>query len=470
VWNASPHPQKKGYFVYVGERPGELTATVDVGSATSYVFPGAQPGQEYCFAVAVYTIGDVVSPMSREVCGFSDEPPRLTSPGDQTTVLGTAVLLALKGSDPEGRPITYAATGLPPGLILRADTGVISGSSTVAGTYPVSIVASDGRLSSTLSFTWTMGSGGPIVPPPPSGSDTIAPSTGSGVSQVFTLRYSRPVGGSGLETAWVWFRSTSAVALANSCVARFDLATKTFSLLGDEGTRWQMGPTAAATEDPKAAKKDLKNRNCTIALTGASAVGDERTLTITLPMTFTPAFGGPKNVDLYSTAPGGFVSGWRTRGTWSVPGDISVAVAGLTVVKERGRSSQRIAVQSSSAGEGTDLTTVSMWVRPPDATREENSCMVRYDLRTRRVGLLNDKGTAWSDAQLGSSTAELANRQCAIPLDQGSVVVQTRDSLDLILTLRFSSTFDGKKEIYVNATSSAGTSSGWTTQSRWTVR
>ena len=62
--------------------------------------------------------------------------------------------------------MTYAATGLPPGLSLMASTGYINGSGSAAGSYSVTVSASDGVLSSSQSFTWAISSG--TTPPPPS--------------------------------------------------------------------------------------------------------------------------------------------------------------------------------------------------------------------------------------------------------------------------------------------------------------
>jgi hypothetical protein len=172
---------------------------------------------------------------------------------------------------------------------------------------------------------------------------------------------------------------------------------------------------------------------------------------------------------MYSTALGGFVSPWQTRGTWSVPGGLSVAVLGVQDVSILGVPYKRVAAQASSAGEGTELTNVGVWFVQVGAISAANSCRVRFDLRTGRVALLNNKGTSWLEGQLGSTTT-LSNAQCAIPLNQSSVVLPTQDTLTLFLTVKFTSTFSDQKTIYVDAISSAGTSSGWTTRAGWTVR
>ncbi len=71
---------------------------------------------------------------------------------------GTPVVLALSASDPDADALTYAASGLPPGLSLHASTGIISGTLTPAsvGTHAVTATASDGTLTHSQNFTWTV--------------------------------------------------------------------------------------------------------------------------------------------------------------------------------------------------------------------------------------------------------------------------------------------------------------------------
>ena len=152
-----------GYKMYVGSQSGTYTQTLDVGNTTTYTFATAVPGQQYCFAVTAYASASSESPKSNEVCGFSNAAPTLVNPGNQSSEVGQPTSLQLTGSDPEGQPLTFSATGLPPGLTLGASTGFINGSGTTAGSYSVKVSASDGVLSSTQqSFTWSIGT----APPP----------------------------------------------------------------------------------------------------------------------------------------------------------------------------------------------------------------------------------------------------------------------------------------------------------------
>lgn len=155
AWDAETNPVA-GYIVHVGTQSGSYTQHLDVGLAITYTYPNAVAGQKYCFAVSAYSSGALEGPKSNEACGYSNAPPTLQNPGNQSSTVGQPVSLQLAGSDPASQPLTYSATGLPPGVSVMASTGFISGSGTTAGSYSVTAKASDGVLSASQSFTWTM--------------------------------------------------------------------------------------------------------------------------------------------------------------------------------------------------------------------------------------------------------------------------------------------------------------------------
>ena len=84
--------------------------------------------------------------------------PTLAQPANQTGAEGSAVSLALSGSDPDGNPLTFSASGLPSGLAVNATSGVISGtlSYTSAGSFTVTATVSDGSMSHSRTLTWTV--------------------------------------------------------------------------------------------------------------------------------------------------------------------------------------------------------------------------------------------------------------------------------------------------------------------------
>jgi len=68
----------------------------------------------------------------------------------------SAVTLTIRASDKAGDPLTYSATGLPPGLSIDPATGLITGTTAAAtGSYDVAVTASDPTgASASISFTW----------------------------------------------------------------------------------------------------------------------------------------------------------------------------------------------------------------------------------------------------------------------------------------------------------------------------
>ncbi|HWI10432.1 MAG TPA: PA14 domain-containing protein [Burkholderiaceae bacterium] len=96
--------------------------------------------------------------------------PVLGNPGAQTSAVGNAVQLNLVASDPNGDVLTYAATGLPPGLSIDTASGRISGTVTTAGNFNAVVSATDGVNTASAGFVWTVQASAPLtldVPPAP---------------------------------------------------------------------------------------------------------------------------------------------------------------------------------------------------------------------------------------------------------------------------------------------------------------
>ncbi len=79
----------------------------------------------------------------------------VTNPGSQSGTVGTAASLQIHATDSaSGQTLTYSATGLPAGLS-------VSGTPTTAGTYSVTVTATDtAGAAGSASFTWTISSSG----------------------------------------------------------------------------------------------------------------------------------------------------------------------------------------------------------------------------------------------------------------------------------------------------------------------
>ena len=107
--------------------------------------------------------------------------PVLTSPGNQVSIVGNGVDLIVSATDPNGDPLRWSASGLPPGLGIDA-SGRVSGTPSAAGVFTTVIAVSDGYNSTGTTITWTVNSPAPLTLNPPS---AAAPSQ-TGTAATFT--------------------------------------------------------------------------------------------------------------------------------------------------------------------------------------------------------------------------------------------------------------------------------------------
>jgi hypothetical protein len=102
----------------------------------------------------------------------------VTSPGNQSTFVGTPVDLPVHGADSGGAALGYTATGLPAGLSINAATGVISGAPTTAQATTVTVSAADQFTNAgSTSFAWA------IAPRPKIGKPTAKGAAISGLGK-----------------------------------------------------------------------------------------------------------------------------------------------------------------------------------------------------------------------------------------------------------------------------------------------
>jgi hypothetical protein len=137
---------------------GEITGTLTGQSAGTYtVAVQATDGTDTGHATFQWTVADTTT-------------PAVTPPANQTNNEGDVVTgVTVTATDADGDALTFSATNLPAGLTINATTGVISGTLAAgsAGTYTVTVNASDGFNTGTASFTWTVvNPNAPVVTPP----------------------------------------------------------------------------------------------------------------------------------------------------------------------------------------------------------------------------------------------------------------------------------------------------------------
>jgi hypothetical protein len=118
-----------------------------------------------------FTVGDTVGGMLRFV-SFGEAPPPNSPPvvdpvADQVNQDGDVIAgLQVVASDPDvGDVLTYAATGLPPDLVIDSGTGLVTGTiaanASAGSPYAVTVDVSDGTDTTPVNFQWTVN---PAVP------------------------------------------------------------------------------------------------------------------------------------------------------------------------------------------------------------------------------------------------------------------------------------------------------------------
>ncbi|TQF02706.1 M4 family metallopeptidase [Kitasatospora acidiphila] len=126
---------------YAGARAGTLSAATDLYGAGS---------AEYNAVATAWAAVNVGSLPTGTIT--------VANPGNQTTALNGTANLQVSATGGTGA-LTYSATGLPSGLSISS-TGLITGTATTAGTYSVTVTATDtAGKTGTTSFSWTVSSG-----------------------------------------------------------------------------------------------------------------------------------------------------------------------------------------------------------------------------------------------------------------------------------------------------------------------
>ncbi len=302
--------------------------------------------------------------------------------------------------------------------------------------------------------------------------DSVTPSTGSGTTQTFTLKYSDTAGATDLSQAWVWINATQASSAASSCLAYYTRATNVLNLLNDAGTSYVSAVVGTSGT--------LQNSQCAISLGGTTVSTSGNTLTLNAAVTF-KAYAGAKNVYMYASANGGTNSGWQARGTWTAVAGTGGSGGGgggggtsgpgtptadsVTPATGSGNS-QSFALQYSDTGGATDLAQAWVWINATMGSSAASSCLAYYTAATNVLNLLNDAGTAYTSAAIGTGTT-LQNSQCAVNLAT-STAVASGNSLTLNLAVSFK-TYSGAKNVYLYASTKGGANSGWQSRGTWTA-
>ena len=299
--------------------------------------------------------------------------------------------------------------------------------------------------------TWT------TVSAQPSALVSVTPSYGTGMSQTFTYVASNLNGNNaitGLHTV-----IGNAVSDAGTCYIYLDRTYSVFGLVSDTG--WAGGAQTATL----GATATLSNSQCQLNVASSTVTGSGNTLTVSLAITFKPAFVGARNSYMLDSDPSGYV-GWQQMGTWSVasapqaPSNVLVSPSSGTGV------SQKFTFTSSSPGGYPDIAWMQMIFNY--AVDGAGACYFYYSPGSNTISLANDTGSGYVASAVIGTAGTIENSQCR--LDAGtSTVGKSFNTIALGLSLTFKAGMPGPQNIYLDTAGNSGLSSGWQQVGTWTT-
>ncbi|MBS1859906.1 MAG: SBBP repeat-containing protein, partial [Acidobacteria bacterium] len=278
----------------------------------------------------------------------------------------------------------------------------------------------------------------------------VAPASGSGASQVFTLVASDAAGAADFTSVSLLIAGSPSAA--NACAVVYDRAQNTLSLLTDAGTSPGLGlPPGSGTQ---------QNSQCRLNGASSSVTLSGNLLTAAVSLTFLGPYGGPKTVYMSSSASSGS-TGWQAKGAWTV----SFNVAAVSVAPASGSgAAQTFGLQFSDDAGANDLTTASILIN--STASAAGACSVIYNRAANTLALLTDAG-AMPAATISPGSGSQQNSQCVLS-GAGSTVVLSGNVLTMNLAISFLPAFSGARTVYLNAVSPYG-STGWQSRGAWTV-
>ena len=262
------------------------------------------------------------------------------SPSTQAVPPGQSVNYAVDVSATGGfnGVVTLSAGGLPTGATASFSPPTVTGSGvsiliiTTSGTAPpststVTVTGTSGTDSRNTSVSLTID-----APPVPV---SVTPSSGSGASQTFAFLYSDPDGFANISAVNALINST--LSGGNSCWVYYDRAANTLWLARDDTSNWD--PLTLGTPAM------VQNSQCVVNGIGSSTSGAGNNLTLSLAISFKPAFAGAKTVYMIAHDAAGASSAYEARGSWTVTSGGATPDFALSAAP----SSQSIAAGGSAA-------------------------------------------------------------------------------------------------------------------------
>lgn len=277
---------------------------------------------------------------------------------------------------------------------------------------------------------------------------SISPASGSGLSQVFTLRLSDASGGGYIASAQVLINT--ALSGQRACLISYDRSSNRIALNPDPGGLWTAGAPGESST--------LSNRQCELRLAGSTVAINGVYLDLVLDLAFRSAFAGAKLTHAKAVNGSGLSTGWVQPGSWTVTGAANAAPSAMSASPANGGGTRQVfTLQFTDPDGGGDFEEAGF--SAGHAPAAPNACTLAFDKSANRILLASDDGNSWSSAMPGAS-ATLQNTQCTLRLP-GSTFSISGTVWTVRADLEFNASSTGTKSLFLRASDSSGNGSGW---------
>jgi hypothetical protein len=385
------------------------------------------------------------------------------APGTQTVAGGsnTTYTVTVTPSNGFSGVVSLGVSGLPTGVTGAFNPTTVTGSGTstltitagvsgAAGSYTATVTGTSGLLSHMTSAALTVtgaSSGSPS-------SVSVTPSSGSASSQTFMFAYTDPAGATDIVSTQM---DISATLVSNgACFVYYARSANSIYMANDNGVF--QGPI------PLGVGGVLQNSQCAVDAGASSASASGNNLTVSLAVTFQPAYSGAKKV--YTKVTGATVdTSWVQLGTWTVPGSGGSSPSVVSVTPNTGSgSSQTFVFAYTDPAFATDIISAQMDISA--GLVSNGACFVYYVRNPSEIFLANDAGVFQGPIPL-QVAGTLENSQCTV--DAGaSIANPSGNNLTVSLAVTFKPAYSGAKNVYTKV-SSATVDGSWGQVGTWTV-
>ncbi len=136
----------------------ELPAGLQINNTSGIISGTATTAGSYNVTVTVSDGSDTSSVQFNWVVSAvsTNTPPTITSPSNQSGLVGDTINLSIQANDGDGDTLSYSASGLPSGSQINTSTGRITGNLSTAGNYSVTVMVNDSTATANTQFNWVV--------------------------------------------------------------------------------------------------------------------------------------------------------------------------------------------------------------------------------------------------------------------------------------------------------------------------